>query len=107
LNASQATYIPRLPNGVPMTALALVAKLASRLPRPTRAYAGNYIDRPYDLPDSQEPSEDLDESSEPDDFTLDEDDQWEVFVADDDEFDVEPDPRDFDEGGNDAWTDDE
>jgi hypothetical protein len=91
-----------------MKTLALTPKLAGRSHHAARTYAGDYIDRPYDLPDAEVPSEEPDEPSEPDDFADDEDDdRWDVFVADDDEFDLEPDPRDFDNGTNDAWDTDE
>ena len=82
-----------------MKTLIPTAKLAFHSHRLTYAYAGNYIDQPYDLPDADGPredSEDFDDTPEPDDFTLDEDDrQWDVFVPDEDELDFEPDPRDL------------
>jgi hypothetical protein len=91
-----------------MKTLVLTAKLAFCSRRSACAYAGNYIDQPYDLPDSQEPHDDSDETLEPDDFTLDEDDeQWDVFVPEEDEVDFEPDPRDFGGGWQDVGNDDD
>jgi hypothetical protein len=93
-----------------MRTLVLTAKQAFRSCRPAFAYAGNYIDQPYDLPDAEEPHDDSDETLEPDDFTFDhddEDEQWNVFVPEEDEVDVEPDPRDFGGGWHDAWDDDD
>ena len=94
-----------------MKTLVPTAMQAFPIYRPAYAYAGNYIDQPYDLPDADEPREDgddFDETLEPDDFTLDEDDeQWEVFVPEEDEVDLEPDPRDFGGGLSDEREDDD
>jgi hypothetical protein len=108
MNHSQPAHLPHLSRGIPMKTQLQTAPSAGRSRRLACAYAGSNIDQPYDLPDAEEPSEDLDETLEPDDFTLDEDDEpWEVFVADDDEVDFEPDPRDFDSGWTDAWEDEQ
>ena len=51
-----------------MKTLIPTAKLAFHSHRLTYAYAGNYIDQPYDLPDADGPredSEDFDDTPEP------------------------------------------
>lgn len=69
----------------------------------------DHIDQPYDIPDSLTPTEDPDDPSDLDDFhtTPDDDTHWEVFLPDDDEYDRDPDPRDF-EGSMDLedWNED-
>ncbi len=90
-----------------MKTIARKTKLASSY-RSTQAYTGGHIDQPYDPPDADVPFEEPDEPSELDDSMPDEDDsRWDVFVLDDDEFDFEPDPRNFDNAWNDTWDNDE
>lgn len=66
----------------------------------TRHRESDYIEQPFDLPDS---SEAIDEPKEPSDledfgFEPDDDAAWDVFIPDDDEYDIQPDPNDFDAG---------
>jgi hypothetical protein len=66
----------------------------------------DYIDQPYDPPDSFSPQEEPDEPSDLDGFDLpDADDEtWDVFIPDDDEFDPQPDPHDFEGIEPGAWS---
>jgi hypothetical protein len=57
------------------------------------------IEQPFDFPDSAEPLDEPDDPSDLDEFDNDredDDERWDVFLADDDERDPEPDPGDFD-----------
>jgi hypothetical protein len=56
----------------------------------------DYLEPPFDLPDSVEPFDEPDDSSDLEDFDFAEDDdgRWDVFIPDD-EYDSEPDPSDF------------
>jgi hypothetical protein len=72
---------------------------AIRRLRPSRIAAhaeSNHIEQPYDLPDSVEPFG-SDKRSDLEEFDLPpkDDADWEVFIPDDDEFDPQPDGRDF------------
>jgi hypothetical protein len=55
------------------------------------------IDQPFDIPDSLEPVDEPNDPSDLEDFDFEEDDDsdWDVFIADDDEFDPQPDRNDF------------
>jgi hypothetical protein len=65
----------------------------------------DFIEQPFDIPDSAEPVEEPDDPSELEDFDFDpDDDEWDVFIADDDEVDPEPDRGDF---WNDEFPNDE
>jgi hypothetical protein len=74
----------------------------------SEAYAGSdrdYIEQPYDVPDSEwsdEPDEDSDDFLWPPTDDAD----WDVFIPDDGDYEVEPDRHDF--AGSeepDAWRD--
>ena len=66
-------------------------------PELSQHHKSDHIDQPYDIPDPQTPTEEPDDPSDLDDFdaTPDDDTRWEVFLPDDDEYDPQPDPRDF------------
>jgi hypothetical protein len=54
------------------------------------------IDQPFDVPDSAEPFDEPEDSSDLEDLDFGDDDdaRWDVFIPDD-EYDPEPDPSDF------------
>jgi hypothetical protein len=63
---------------------------------PTSNFDRGHIDQPYDVPDSTAPIEEPDEPSDLEDFDSGPDDEcWDVFIPDEGEYDVEPDPSDF------------
>jgi hypothetical protein len=77
--------------------------------RTSRLQESGYIEQPFDIPDPIEPLSDPDDPSDLDDFDSEQDDDalWDVFIPDDDQYDVDPDLSDF-EGSIDpeAWSED-
>jgi hypothetical protein len=69
---------------------------SSTCARPISDFDRGHIDQPYDVPDSTAPVEEPDEPSNLEDFDAAPDDEcWDVFIPDEGEYELEPDPSDF------------